>query len=1702
MINLAQLTSLAALLLVLLPEGVRAATVDPPHYDPAGGYTCARCHASHMDLGATGQKLFNNTCINCHRLSDPKAGTKPFSPADAADPFNIHSSVQPKQRFQHSHRWDGSDTNPAAGALPPVYPAMTTHNLRGRTGGELACVRCHNQHSNSIQPFLRMANNQDQICLDCHRLRDVQDKNKGSHPVRVNYLISAAKPNSNLKNPIENNNPANSTSDLNFRIALSGGQVLCTTCHGVHYTDSRSSTEDGAANFLTLSSSNGFILRTDMRGQSVARGAADNLNICTNCHAGKKNHNYKQPIGQDVQCADCHAAHVDIGDGAQPNSFLIRPYINISTPYGAVRKQPVQTRSTSALSTVFVNGSGRGTGVCQACHIVPTGSNYPVQHTATFATARDCIACHKHDGQFGSFSGGCTACHGFPPISNSIGGPNGKAAGYTGNESLSRHARHAGGGTDYTYSCEQCHRGNNHLDGNYQDVFKTPAGTLAATGMTPSYNTGASSCANVYCHSNGNGVAAATPPAWFGATLDCTGCHGGNSGSGTPVATGKHTAHINNTALLGTNYNCADCHAKTVTNDTTIGNKSLHVDGFKDFSGARAGSSGSYSTGSGVCSATYCHTDGKGTQKEMAATGWKSGANLDCRGCHGSDATPAFASTAGEPNYANSGAGLPRANSHQKHAAAGASTCVNCHSATTTTGTSVINSHTNQLIDVVQGNSNTFSFTATTKNCSNISCHFGGTAQWGGSLGCTGCHGGNLASGSQITTNAHGPHINNSSAIGKLIGCAECHAATVSNDSTISTAANHADSSVNVKFDNAINLNGDSPSYNGTATTGAGGAAKQANTPAGTCANVYCHSNGNTNGGATPAFVTIAWDGASIGCDGCHGNQAGKAHPTYANGGAGTAVANSHARHVDSSLLSCDFCHLGTSTSNAIPPISVVNGGTHLNRTEDVSFKSIGGKTGTFDPVTRTCSATYCHGSAPSPAWGGATTCGSCHGASNAGILSGVTGANPSGHALHYNSATLPTAITDPDAHTATTYVFGCKNCHPSTQHATGPADSAGPVLQDAVIGGSRLAGANYIQGGVSAADSRGFNYTNGTCSTVCHTRDGASAAPIVSPAWNGAKSGNNCGVCHNKAGDAAPVWSPPHTRHINVYSLGGNAGISCNSCHAGTATDNSTINGASGRGLHPNQTRNIVFNAFAGGNWSGSQCQNTYCHSNGTTLAAPGHGPISWSGGTTCASCHSGGTATGPSYANGSPKANSHAKHVVNMGYGCNICHSTTTSNGTTIADVSRHPDKEYEITAAGAGVSFDPVTVDLAAYTVATCNNISCHGGTGKNATWGMTLACQDCHMGAADKEDFRSTFWNNYSTSSVNSSEWTTTGHGRPLASGNYVSGNQPADFTGANQCLYCHDPAINHKLTSNPLRLRNYSTPEFGRNAPCLICHAPSGFANVSTVLNKGATRRVASTHYDYLHTPVNTGGQFCWDCHDPHGDTNRYMVHDKVAKLSDPVTGAPSVTVDTVFTASATGTDYAKSAAPYNGICNVCHLGTRHYTANSGDSHMSASRCTTCHSHSGPDFISAFRPNGDCDTCHGYPPVRRALASGVQFGKQGLYSSAQFEDYTGGGGAHTIPSHIKPTARPAEAWSNCAVCHSNGSLNPASHIMQIPLRPSRITIDVRDRSKFDYRRSLGQERYTGASLTNTGNRSGSCSNINCHFKPSKRWSIDK
>src|SRR6185369_7273662 len=64
-----------------------------------------------------------------------------------------------------------------------------------------------------------------------------------------------------------------------------------------------------------------------------------------------------------------------------------------------------------------------------------------------------------------------------------------------------------------------------------------------------------------------------------------------------------------------------------------------------------------------------------------------------------------------------------------------------------------------------------------------------------------------------------------------------------------------------------------------------------------------------------------------------------------------------------------------------------------------------------------------------------------------------------------------------------------------------------------------------------------------------------------------------------------------------------------------------------------------------------------------------------------------------------------------------------------------------------------------------------------------------------------------------------------------------------------------------------------------------------------------------------------------------------------------------------------------------GLCQVCHTLTNHFKAGVVESNHPTTDCFNCHKHNAEG--GAFKPQGDCNSCHGYPPVPKNVA--VTFG---------------------------------------------------------------------------------------------------------------------
>jgi hypothetical protein len=205
-----------------------------------------------------------------------------------------------------------------------------------------------------------------------------------------------------------------------------------------------------------------------------------------------------------------------------------------------------------------------------------------------------------------------------------------------------------------------------------------------------------------------------------------------------------------------------------------------------------------------------------------------------------------------------------------------------------------------------------------------------------------------------------------------------------------------------------------------------------------------------------------------------------------------------------------------------------------------------------------------------------------------------------------------------------------------------------------------------------------------------------------------------------------------------------------------------------------------------------------------------------------------------------------------------------------------------------------------------------------------------------------------------------------------------------------CLQCHDDDANGK---------------------CNGCHSASdqkyqlGY-NPGTGYIKPVKARASSVHFGHKHYQgflasggwewdanrygqgkggykgTWKGGKFCWDCHDPHGDGNIFMIHDMVATETDGKFGipVPDKRARVRFSQKNTGSDYVKTSGTIDGICNVCHTsGSQHYRNDGGDGHNASYVCTKCHEHR---FSDSHGGSNTCNHCHQNKPVPRHSGFGL------------------------------------------------------------------------------------------------------------------------
>ena len=1013
------------------------------------------------------------------------------------------------------------------------------------------------------------------------------------------------------------------------------------------------------------------------------------------CHGNPPaNANHATHVNAGYDCVICHSA-------AGKDTAKHADY-NIDVAFSGVAGSGTYSQAT--------NTPGNGFGTCSATYCHSGAATAPSWNGATMPT--DCTGCHGNEvtaatklsgahnahlnntNQGGAFK--CSSCHA-PTITN------------TDNRTITTSALHVNGMVNYS-------------------------GLYAGKNRT---------CSTFYCHSNGKGGAPVTTlPAWTsGTTLGCNSCHGttGNtSGMPSPDAVGVNS-HVKHLPTQDT-AKCVYCHDTTVNNTSAIITGSQHINNARDVRFSKpstfTNNSGAYNAGARTCSATYCH----GT---AASDVWGTAGPLACNKCHDSSNALPGAHVI-HYNTATVATGLYGAvpGSSSQSTTAYQFACSACHGTDTNAHADYPKSVTSDAtiffgfssagrgaaantayVRQATGSTDTKGFKWTNggnANCTATYCHSNGrgsngvstTVNWGitaRDASCATCHGNatttiagtNPATTPNMLSGAHKSHIGNASAGGSF-ACTDCHANTLTSATAI--AANAYGKHVN-KF---VDYSG---AYAGKTRT---------------CSTFYCHSNGK---GGVPVTAIPAWNsGGTLGCNGCHGttgNTSGMPSPDAVG-------INSHVKHLPTQdTAKCVYCHDTTvNGTNA-----VIAGSTHLNKTRDVRFSkpsTFTNNSGAYNAGARTCSATYCHGSAASDAWGtaGPLACNKCHDASNA---------LPGAHGIHYNTTTVATglygAVPGSSSQSTTAYQFACSACHGTDTNAH--ADMPRTAVSDATIffgfssaGRGVTANTAYVRQATGATDTKGFKWTNGgnaNCTaTYCHSNGRGSNGVSTTVNWSITARDASCATCHGNAtttiAGTNPATTPnmlsgAHKSHIGNASAGG--GFACTDCHANTLTSATAI-AANAYGKHVNKFVDYS-GAYAGKN---KTCSTFTCHSNGKSGA-----PLvsvtttaTWNSGSTldCSGCH-GSTSANLSTGN-------HAAHIL-KGATCANCHWNTTQANGTIASVAQHINRTVGVNQGG---TYNTVAVNFTGTT--SCSGISCHSSgkfTAQSATWGSApLGCDGCH------------------------------------------------------------------------------------------------------------------------------------------------------------------------------------------------------------------------------------------------------------------------------------------------------------------------------------------------------------------------------------
>ena len=351
--------------------------------------------------------------------------------------------------FRVNDRWD---LYVRTGLRQPTNTAM----LSRLVNGAVVCATCHDQHLQLKTPFdpnaptnttaagrhfMRINNDQHQMCLDCHAARNVTNALAGSHPVGIVVVT-----NSLYKTP------------TNLPVEKATARLGCLTCHDTHYVPGNNGVLLRMTNTVALCADCHRLADTNTPAAHLVRTNANMLwpggqygslmpartdtsfrGACINCHAvhgwpdaaNPTNHypvllvdreenlcftchdsggpavrdvraaftnafhhpvaDSEQTAGRAVECLDCHNPHQALANGHVYTNVATSARNQVSNPLKGVSGVAFNYASLTNFSGVTTNlyaAIPQATNEYQICFKCHAGYGYPTYSsgTASFTT--------------------------------------------------------------------------------------------------------------------------------------------------------------------------------------------------------------------------------------------------------------------------------------------------------------------------------------------------------------------------------------------------------------------------------------------------------------------------------------------------------------------------------------------------------------------------------------------------------------------------------------------------------------------------------------------------------------------------------------------------------------------------------------------------------------------------------------------------------------------------------------------------------------------------------------------------------------------------------------------------------------------------------------------------------------------------------------------------------------------------------------------------------------------------------------------------------------------------------------------------------------------------------------------------------------------------------------------------------------------